>query len=77
MSDNEEDTDDEGAEDGEEEEMPLERDKLKELERNALDKAARKGRAKARKKEGGGGEGKSKTPHPPPSAKPATGRARR
>jgi len=80
LSDNEEDTDDEGEEEGEEEEAPMERDKLKELERNALDKAARKGRAKARQKEGGGGGGGggSKTPHPPASAKPsATGRSRR
>lgn len=77
LSDNEEDTDDEGEEEGEEEEVPLERDKLKELEKLALDKAARKGRAKARKKEGGDGGGKSKTPHPPPSAKPSAGTGRR
>jgi len=77
LSDNEEDTDDEGEEEGEEEEQPMEREKLKEMERTQLDKAARKGRAKARKKEGGGGGGSAKTPHPPVSAKPTgTGRRR-
>eukprot|EP00286_Rhodomonas_abbreviata_P019831 CAMPEP_0181310962 /NCGR_PEP_ID=MMETSP1101-20121128/12876_1 /TAXON_ID=46948 /ORGANISM="Rhodomonas abbreviata, Strain Caron Lab Isolate" /LENGTH=544 /DNA_ID=CAMNT_0023417647 /DNA_START=54 /DNA_END=1684 /DNA_ORIENTATION=+ len=53
LSDNEEDSDDEGEEENEDEEMPLDRNNLKDSALAAVEKANRKGKARRLKREGG------------------------